>query len=180
MRVPKSQYTNTPYKLQALLDPHCTKLVTGRLTLSMVRADYGMTQRELVRQTGLSISLISNLECGRERPTIFTLQVLELALDDRVYTIHYGWRLPPPKRGPWADRERIGRRKRLRTLRRRAGLQQWELAELAGISKNTIIEVERGRQKPRRSTLDLLAEVLGDGVYRCEYRWHKCHTHRSA
>jgi hypothetical protein len=85
-----------------------------------------------------------------------------LALDNRVYTLSYGWRLPVPKRGLWADRERTGRWRRLCTLRREAGLHQWELTEMSGGCETTILEAERGRKKPRRATLDLLETVLGE------------------
>jgi transcriptional regulator with XRE-family HTH domain len=56
-------------------------------------------------------------------------------------------------RGPLAEQLR-----RLRTERR---LTQQRLADRAGISKEAIHVYERGRKRPRASTLALLARALG-------------------
>jgi DNA-binding XRE family transcriptional regulator len=49
----------------------------------------------------------------------------------------------------------------LRTLRRRAGRTQWEMAEAAGLCPNTIVNLERGHiARPRRSTHDRLVAAL--------------------
>lgn len=46
-------------------------------------------------------------------------------------------------------------------LRTKRGLTQLELAELAGLSRSTIWEIEAGRQeKPRRDTLQALTRAL--------------------
>jgi transcriptional regulator with XRE-family HTH domain len=42
-----------------------------------------------------------------------------------------------------------------------AGLTQAELADRAGVSRDTIVRLEGGKQPPRPRTLKKLAEVLG-------------------
>jgi transcriptional regulator with XRE-family HTH domain len=42
-----------------------------------------------------------------------------------------------------------------------AGLTQAELADRAGVSRDTVVRLERLRQPPRPRTLKKLAEVLG-------------------
>jgi transcriptional regulator with XRE-family HTH domain len=49
----------------------------------------------------------------------------------------------------------------LRELRERAALSQEELGELAGISKNSVGQLERGEFNPRPATVRRLAEALG-------------------
>lgn len=48
--------------------------------------------------------------------------------------------------------------------RRRAGLTQRQLAEMAGIAQETIARIERGRMDPRVNTLDRLLEACGWGL----------------
>ena len=49
----------------------------------------------------------------------------------------------------------------LRELRRRKLLSQRELAQLAGVSPTTVINIEAGKIQPHPSTLRKLAEALG-------------------
>ena len=49
---------------------------------------------------------------------------------------------------------------RLRALRRERGLSLKRLAEIAGVSKLTVIRIEAGRTSPRRETLEKLALAL--------------------
>ncbi|MGH3087561.1 MAG: helix-turn-helix domain-containing protein [Rubrobacteraceae bacterium] len=51
--------------------------------------------------------------------------------------------------------------RRLRILRAEKGITLRTLAERSGISKDTISEIERGKRRPRASTLMSLAEGLG-------------------
>jgi transcriptional regulator with XRE-family HTH domain len=51
----------------------------------------------------------------------------------------------------------------LRGLKRHrilAGLTQAELADQAGVTRDTLVRLERGKQPPRPRTLKKLAEVL--------------------
>ena len=49
----------------------------------------------------------------------------------------------------------------LRTHRRGAGLTQEEFAAKAGVGVRTLRDLERGRARPQRATVDLLAAALG-------------------
>ena len=51
--------------------------------------------------------------------------------------------------------------RRLRTLRGETGLQQNELAPLAGISQATLSRLERGLVRPEEPTLDQIGAALG-------------------
>jgi transcriptional regulator with XRE-family HTH domain len=50
---------------------------------------------------------------------------------------------------------------RLRSLRERRALTQRELAELAGVSRATLISLEAGRDNPYPTTVRKLAKALG-------------------
>ena len=49
---------------------------------------------------------------------------------------------------------------RLRELRRARALTQEELAEKAGVSPSTIVDIERGKHEPQIRTLRKLAKAL--------------------
>ena len=49
---------------------------------------------------------------------------------------------------------------KLRTIRRHRGLSLKRLAEIAGVSKLTVIRIENGRSSPRRETLEKLGHAL--------------------
>lgn len=48
----------------------------------------------------------------------------------------------------------------LRTYRKKAGLTQFEMAELAGIADRTYTDIERGEVNPRVQTLLRICQVL--------------------
>ena len=50
---------------------------------------------------------------------------------------------------------------RLRELRVQRALRQEDLAELAGVGKNTINRIEKNHTEPHMTTLRKLAEALG-------------------
>ena len=50
---------------------------------------------------------------------------------------------------------------RLRQLREERALRQEDLAELAGVGKNTINRLERNKTEPHMTTVRKLAEALG-------------------
>lgn len=52
----------------------------------------------------------------------------------------------------------------LRQARRRAGLTQRALAELAGVPQSQIAKIESGAVVPRVDTLDRLLEACGEGL----------------
>ena len=54
----------------------------------------------------------------------------------------------------------VGPPSRLRTVRRRRGLSLKRLAEIANVSKLTVIRIEAGRTSPRRETLEKLGRAL--------------------
>jgi transcriptional regulator with XRE-family HTH domain len=49
----------------------------------------------------------------------------------------------------------------LRQLRERKALRQEDLAELAGVGKNTVNRIEKNRTEPHMTTVRKLAEALG-------------------
>lgn len=69
----------------------------------------------------------------------------------------------PMKRHPRGPRkpENVEAGRAIAVRRRAAGLTQVELAERAGINKETMWRIEQGKQYPRASTLDKLAAVFG-------------------
>lgn len=56
--------------------------------------------------------------------------------------------------------EKITLAERIIIFRRRAGLLQYELAEKAGVSALTILNIENGHSEPQESTLRCIAEAL--------------------
>ncbi len=52
----------------------------------------------------------------------------------------------------------------LRRIRRERDLSQEALADLAGVTRNHMSELERGRREPRLGTLVRIADALGMGV----------------
>lgn len=52
----------------------------------------------------------------------------------------------------------------LRRIRRERDLSQEALADMAGLARNHVSELERARRDPRLSTLVLLADALEIGV----------------
>jgi len=51
--------------------------------------------------------------------------------------------------------------KNLKTIREEAGITQQELANKAGLSRNTIVNFEKGRRLPRVDDLKRIATALG-------------------
>jgi HTH-type transcriptional regulator / antitoxin HipB len=76
-------------------------------------------------------------------------------------------RRPAPSRGPDAlaryerTRTSIMAGSAVRAARRRAGVSQSELAELAGMSQPSVARLERGVVSPTVITLDRIARALG-------------------
>jgi transcriptional regulator with XRE-family HTH domain len=50
---------------------------------------------------------------------------------------------------------------RLRRLRESRALRQEDLAELAGVGKNTVNRIEKNRTEPHMTTIRKLADALG-------------------
>lgn len=63
---------------------------------------------------------------------------------------------------PNEDRDRcIEFGRRLRALRRKRGIAQERLAQMAGLDRNYVTEAERGKANPTLETIGGLAEALG-------------------
>ena len=60
----------------------------------------------------------------------------------------------------WRQNRRVSGR-RLRSLRERAELSQLALAEVSGITNDTICRIELGRRAPQAATIERLAKALG-------------------
>ncbi len=54
---------------------------------------------------------------------------------------------------------------KLRQLREKRALRQEDLAELAGIGKNTVNRIEKNRTEPHMTTIRKLADALGTEPY---------------
>lgn len=54
--------------------------------------------------------------------------------------------------------------KELRDLRKRKDISQVKLASLSGVSKRTIVNIEKGRSTPTSKTLEKLSKVLGEDL----------------
>jgi len=52
----------------------------------------------------------------------------------------------------------MGKEHIIRTLRLERGEKQWELAQVVGVSQDTVSRWERGHQEPKSSELRKLAE----------------------
>ena len=59
-----------------------------------------------------------------------------------------------------ASRSRTATGRRIRSLRKQAGLTQDELSRNAGIGRVTLVRIENGEQLPRFETLTALADAL--------------------
>jgi len=55
---------------------------------------------------------------------------------------------------------------RIKDMRKRKGMTQQELAELSGVSRNVIANLETGRNKPTYETAQAIASVLGCKWYK--------------
>jgi len=53
---------------------------------------------------------------------------------------------------------------RLKTVREKKGLSQYQLSDLSKVPRNTIIRIEHGKVDPRISTLKRIAKALGVDV----------------
>lgn len=60
----------------------------------------------------------------------------------------------------WRQNRRASGR-RLRALRERSELSQLALAEVSGITNDTICRIELGRRAPQAATIERLAKALG-------------------
>ena len=63
---------------------------------------------------------------------------------------------------------------RLRTLRERKGITQEELARIVGVSRQTIIAIERGKYLPSLPLALLLAKVFGVRVENLFFLREEC------
>ncbi|MEO5602665.1 MAG: helix-turn-helix domain-containing protein [Cyclobacteriaceae bacterium] len=52
----------------------------------------------------------------------------------------------------------------IRDRRKELGITQPHLAELAGVSINTLYKLEKGKSNPTLDVLNKLAEVMGNGI----------------
>lgn len=57
----------------------------------------------------------------------------------------------------------VGLGRRVRAARRARGMNQRDLAAKAGISRDSLVKLERGQRETRPSTLDKVAKALGMG-----------------
>lgn len=56
--------------------------------------------------------------------------------------------------------EKMSLAEKIIIYRKRAGLKQYELAEKAGVSALTILNIENGHTEPQDSTLQVIATAL--------------------
>jgi transcriptional regulator with XRE-family HTH domain len=68
---------------------------------------------------------------------------------------------PPAERDRLAHVRRVALGSRLRQLRNRQGLSQQQLADLAGVDRSFLAQVESGKHSPRVDWLYHVAAALG-------------------
>jgi DNA-binding XRE family transcriptional regulator len=104
--------------------------------------DLGITQKEAARRIGADPWTIINWEKGRTEPTVrFVPRIIRFLGQD-----------------PFLPGETFP--DRIRAARRRLGLTQSELGDLVGLSKGTVYDLERGRQKPASPAGRKVSEAL--------------------
>lgn len=116
--------------------------------LRQLRQQKGITLSQLSRQSGVSLAHISEIERGRGRASLKTLEKLAAVLD-----------VPTSSLLRSQKEDSLGNK--LRRLREKMGLTQKQLAEQVGISHSLIGQIETDRIQPSLSTLSSLAEALG-------------------
>ncbi len=109
------------------------------------REEKGMTQSDLSRLTGLSLSYICEIERGNVFPSVSALNHLASALRVPVKSLM----VSPGSLG-----------KKLRDLREEHDMNQAQLARQASLSHGLIGQLERGKVQPSIKTLEKLSEAL--------------------
>lgn len=112
----------------------------------------GLSQWELAERMGTTENVISRWETGRHRPTAGSMARLAEALSCSVAVL-YG-----------APISQFGLAEQIRARREALGITQEQLAELVGISRITISQWERGKNKPWARHLPALAAVFDCSV----------------
>lgn len=123
-----------------------------------LRHERSLTLEKLAAETGMSIGFLSDLEHGRARPSLWTLEKLALYYDISMTE----WLLEPvtPKTPAQHDLyARIGLH--VKEAREAQGMTQPELARKIRLARTSITNIEAGRQRMLIHTLAEIAEVLG-------------------
>lgn len=122
------------------------------------RKAVGLSQEELAFQADVHPKAISGYETGRVRPTAATMARLAAVLGVASGDLAVSVEPPIPDWEPVTVAEEFGRN--LFMARRRAGLTQQRLAELAGMSLDGVHKIERGKRAPGLDSIARLSFVL--------------------
>ncbi|MGB9662081.1 MAG: helix-turn-helix domain-containing protein [Moorellaceae bacterium] len=117
-------------------------------TIRNFREEKGYSLEELARKSQISPSYLSEIERGRKRPSLKTLDKICSALN-----------LPREALIPPETEITLGHR--IRLLRQEKGLSLKELSDQAEISFTYLSEIERGAIHPAADTLGKIASALG-------------------
>lgn len=122
--------------------------------LALLRAEKGMTQRELGAAAGVAWSMISKYESGQSIPRLKVLLNLAAALNVPVE------RLRESTPGEAEPRLHAGFSSRLVAARAAAGLSKKALSEKCGIAVEVLNEFELGMVFPDRTDIVALSTAL--------------------
>lgn len=125
-----------------------------------LRKNLKMTQAQLAEQLGVSKTSITSWECGLYSPEGENLDKLVKFFGVSAdYLLGIGELKTDAAQGPAPSyKDNLG--KRLTKARKKAGLNQTQLAELIGLSRYTICNWEKGRSAPGIDDLQRIADTL--------------------
>lgn len=123
----------------------------GRL-IRNARLDAGLTQYELARKTSINCCYMSQIECGTGHPSAGLLRKIAEATGSP-------WLLDEIQEAPPPDPSTVGGR--VRKARLDAGLTQGALAKKAGVGREYLNSIERGKHVPSPDFLHKIAEATG-------------------
>jgi len=119
-------------------------------TLKEIREENSLTIRCLAKKAKVADHTIVRIESGR-RVQVHTKLKIARALNLSPTHIDFGHRF-----------SNIG--SRLKEIRINSKMTQRRLADFSGVSHPTICNIERGKHKPRASTINKLAKAMGVDV----------------
>lgn len=115
-----------------------------------LRQKRNMTLEDLARQTGLSVSYLSEVERGKKQPSLETLEKISQALNisrDALLS-------------PTSPANTSGLGAKISIIREEKGMSLSELAEKANISPSYLCQIENSKVMPALSTLKNIAAAL--------------------
>lgn len=122
------------------------------------RKERGLTLSDLAAKTGVSVSYLSEIEQGKKRPSLRTLERICAGLN-----LSKGAVLMSSAEGKPSGRDSgqpVGLGEKIRLARRNKGRTLEELARSLGLSESYLSAIEQGKRRPGVATLHRIAEAL--------------------